>query len=120
MDRDPAAPAETLRRAAALLCRHAEAARRASPPPWRVTDEHVVRCADDMIVADRSGTEHPAERADLPYIAVMDPAVGAALADVFEAWARAGALGPDLLSRVGGPETLAVARELLGDEGADR
>jgi hypothetical protein len=79
-------PADELRAAAETLRRDAEAARRASPPPWTVTDEHVVRCADGMVVADRSGTDHPAERADLPYIAAMHPGVGAALAKWLESW----------------------------------
>lgn len=74
-------PAHEMRQAAGILRRDAEAAHRASPAPWTVTDERVVRCADGMIVADRSGTDHPAERADLPYIAAMHPGVGAALAD---------------------------------------
>ncbi|MET7429590.1 hypothetical protein ABZT16_11410 [Streptomyces flaveolus] len=77
-------PAEELTAAAEKLRRYAEAAHRASPAPWTVTDERVVRCADGMIVADRSGTDHPAERADLPYIAAMHPGVGLALADWLE------------------------------------
>lgn len=76
--------AEELRAAAEKLRGDAEAAHRASPAPWAVTDERVVRCADGMIVADRSGTDHPAERADLPYIAAMSPAVGLALAEWLE------------------------------------
>ena len=79
-------PADELRTAAEKLRRDAEAARRASPPPWTVTAERVVRCADGMIVADRSGTDHPAERTDLPYIAAMHPGVGAALADWLGSW----------------------------------
>lgn len=39
------------------------------------------------------------------------------LADVLGAWARMGRLDLDLLHRVGGPETLAVARRILGTEG---
>lgn len=46
------------------------------------------------------------------YAAAMDPTVGLVLAAVFEAWARMGDLDPDLLNRVGGPETLAVARAI--------
>lgn len=49
---------------------------------------------------------------DLEYIAAVHPAVGLALAEVFDAWARMGELDPDLLNRVGGAETLAVARTL--------
>ncbi|MFJ6615432.1 hypothetical protein ACIQPT_34730 [Streptomyces sp. NPDC091289] len=77
----PDRPADQLRAAAEKLREEATRAHRASPSPWAVTDEHVVRCADGMIVADRSGTDHPAERADLPYIALMHPGVGLALAD---------------------------------------
>ncbi|ONK09481.1 hypothetical protein [Streptomyces sp. MP131-18] len=73
-------PAETLTAAAERLETAATSAHRASPEPWTVTDEHVIRCADDMIVADRSGTDDPAERADLPYIATMHPGVGRAIA----------------------------------------
>ena len=102
-------PADELRTAADKLRQDAEAARRASPPPWAVTDEYVVRCADGMIVADRSGTIHPAERADLPYIAAMHPGVGAALADWLESWT-----GIDLYEAGSLPEdakhALAVAR----------
>ncbi|BCM70907.1 hypothetical protein CFC35_05570 [Streptomyces sp. FBKL.4005] len=76
--------ATELRTAAEKLRRDAEAAHRASPAPWTVTDEHVVRCADGMIVADRSGTDHPAERADIPYIAAMDPTVGTLLAQLLD------------------------------------
>lgn len=47
-----------------------------------------------------------------PDPAAMDPHVGTLLADVFEAWARIGELDPDLLNRVGGPETLAIARAI--------
>ena len=35
------------------------------------------------------------------------------LAAVFEAWARMGGWDPDLLNRVGGPETLALADAIL-------
>lgn len=104
-------PADELRTAADKLRQDAEAARRASPPPWAVTDERVVRCADGMIVADRSGTDHPAERADLPYIAAMHPGVGAALAAWLESWT-----GIDLYEAGSFPEdakhALAVARQI--------
>jgi hypothetical protein len=54
-----------------------------------------------------------AEDADFAaYIAAMHPGVGRLLGAVFDAWARMGELDPDLLNRVGGPETLAVARAL--------
>ncbi|WP_319052650.1 hypothetical protein [Streptomyces europaeiscabiei] len=46
------------------------------------------------------------------YIAAMGPPVARSLAAIFDAWARIGDLDPDLLHRVGGPETLAAARAL--------
>lgn len=79
-------PAEELRAAAEKLRQDAEAARLASPLPWFVTDEHVVRCADESIVADRSSTTRPQDRADLPYIAAMHPGVGTALAKWLISW----------------------------------
>ncbi|MDX3586001.1 hypothetical protein [Streptomyces europaeiscabiei] len=50
--------------------------------------------------------------ANADYIAVMHPDVGHALAAVFDAWARIGDLDPDLLHRIGGPETIEVARQI--------
>lgn len=46
------------------------------------------------------------------YIAAMGPNVGTLLADTFTAWARMGELDPGLLNRVGGPETLVLARAI--------
>lgn len=48
------------------------------------------------------------------YIAAVQPTVGLVLAEVFDAWARMADMDPDLLHRVGGPETLAAARQILG------
>jgi hypothetical protein len=44
------------------------------------------------------------------YAAALHPGVGAALAGVFDAWARMADVDPDLMHRVGGRETLALAR----------
>ena len=109
-------PAQELTAAAEKLRTDAEAAHRASPAPWHVTDEHVVRCADGMIVADRSDTEHPAERADLPYVAAMHPAVGLVLADWLESAARQEAytLAEFGHRGGGGHHAFAVARQILG------
>jgi hypothetical protein len=49
------------------------------------------------------------------YIAAMGPLVGEGLAAVFDQWAWLAERDPDLLYRVGGPETLAVADALLGE-----
>jgi hypothetical protein len=89
-------PTDELRTAAEKLRADAEAAHRASPAPWTVTDEHVVRCADGMIVADRSSTDHPAERADLPYIATMHPGVGKALTELLDAAADMAGAYPEM------------------------
>ncbi|WP_127468670.1 hypothetical protein [Streptomyces sp. B27] len=105
-------PADQLRAAAEKLREEAARAHRASPAPWTVTDEHVVRCADGMVVADRSGTDHPAERADLPYIALVHPGVGLALAD----WLERAAVNAAVLTWPNDvvEGALAVARQLLG------
>ncbi|WP_031029994.1 MULTISPECIES: hypothetical protein [unclassified Streptomyces] len=119
-------PADQLRAAAEKLREEAARAHRASPGPWTVTDEHVVRCADGMIVADRSDTDHPAERADLPYIALMHPVVGLAVAD----WLKDSATRhlPDTecgycipsRNRLNLPcPALVVARQLLGTSAAE-
>jgi hypothetical protein len=114
-------PAEELTAAATKLRADAEAAHRASPAPWHVTDEHVVRCADGMIVADRSSTEHPAERADLPYIAAVHPGVGNALALLLEGvLSSAREVDHEECANWCSPDTcdmsaaLAVARQILG------
>lgn len=79
-------PADELRAAAQVLRTAADAAETASPGPWAITSERVIRCGDDQasIVADRSCAD-PGEDADLPYIALMHPGVGHALADLLEA-----------------------------------
>ncbi|MEU8101660.1 hypothetical protein [Streptomyces rubiginosohelvolus] len=113
MPTTPDRPADQLHAAAEKLREEAARAHRASPAPWTATDEHVVRCADRMIVADRSETDHPAERADLPYIALMHPGVGLALAAWLEWQGRAVADG-----RIAVPDVaLAVARQLLNGNG---
>jgi hypothetical protein len=48
------------------------------------------------------------------FAAAMGPNVGLILAGVFDAWARMGDLDPDLLNRVGGRETVTLARQILG------
>ena len=74
-------PADELRTAAQKLRDTATAAQAASPGAWAITSERVIRCdnGDGVIVADRSCTD-VGEDADLPYIALMEPNVGQALA----------------------------------------
>ncbi|WUH94584.1 hypothetical protein OG900_33515 [Streptomyces sp. NBC_00433] len=59
-----------------------------------------------------AGTPEAAE------VAAAHPVSGAALAAVFDKWARMGELDPDLLNRVGGPETVALADLILGTPAA--
>jgi hypothetical protein len=44
----------------------------------------------------------------------IHPDLANPLTEVFEAWARIGDLDPDILNRVGGPETIALARAVNG------
>jgi len=44
----------------------------------------------------------------------LPPDTARALAAVFRSWARMGEMDPDLLNRVGGPETVELARAILG------
>ncbi|MFG2763125.1 hypothetical protein [Streptomyces rubiginosohelvolus] len=115
----PDRPADQLRAAAEKLREEAVRAHRASPAPWAVTDEHVVRCSDGMIVADRSDTDHPAERADLPYIALLHPGVGLALAAWLESAAERLGDTEAPLAALLDPSALAVARQLLGTTSED-
>lgn len=78
-------PADELRATAKLLREDAHRARITSPLPWTTTDEHVIRCGNEDIVADRSSS--PSEAGDLPYIAAMHPGVGLAVADWLESTA---------------------------------
>lgn len=120
--------AETLRRAADRL-RALATADNITPGPWRYDpdtywnrppffgQEYVgAGPAREIDCVAGTGPEgQPGASEDAAFIAAMHPGVGAALAQVFDAWARMGELDPDLLHRVGGPETLAAARALLGE-----
>lgn len=50
------------------------------------------------------------------FIAAMHPGVALAMIAVFESWARMAELDADLLNRIGGAETLAMARALFAEE----
>jgi hypothetical protein len=84
-------PAAELRAAAATLKAAALGAQEASPTPWTPGD--------------------PTDP-QLRWIALMDPDMGPLIAQVFDRWAWLVDLDPIFLDRVGGPETLAVARSL--------
>lgn len=59
----------------------------ASPSPWEMTEEDVVRDAQSGIVADRSCAD-PADWDDLRYITMMEPESGMRLVAFFESFAR--------------------------------
>lgn len=118
-------PAEELRAAAARI---REVAGKATPGPWvnyndgdRIIRDPDVTAAEDD--SDPCGEGPPLEYVvDEPlsypengdHIAMWDPNVALLVAEVFDKWARIGELDPDLLYRVGGQETLAVARAING------
>lgn len=86
-------PAAQLRAAANLLRESALNARRVLPEPWTIsrgpTDGGgVIYAENGWIVADRSCDE-PDDSVDLPYIALMHPGVGEALADWLDTAAAA-------------------------------
>lgn len=121
--------ADLLRRAAAKL-RALATADGITPGPWRhdpdtywnrspfFGQEYVgAGPAREIDCVAGTGPEgQPGAAEDAAFIAAMHPGVGTALAEVFDAWARMGALDPDLLNRVAGRETLAAARLVLGEE----
>lgn len=120
-------PVDELRTAAATLRKLAAAIH---APDLDDQAWHTEECADDdqgncpCIVAQGSYSWHDEPSKPLyyvadvetpelaAYIAAMGPDVGMLLADTFDAWARMGELDPDLLHRVGGPETLNIARQI--------
>jgi hypothetical protein len=108
-------PSKILTAAAKLLREQAGNAQHISPAPWTVDQggaygAGVVLARDGAtIIADRSCDEHE-DAIDLPYIALMHPGVGLALAD----WLNDAAEG-DAQGEIN-PYALAVARQLLGGE----
>lgn len=111
-------PAAELRAAANLLRESALNARRVLPEPWTIsrgpTDGGgVIYAENGWIVADRSCDE-PGDSVDLPYIALMHPGVGEALADWLEATADYCTVSITHPTHV--VRALAVARALLGGE----
>jgi hypothetical protein len=118
------APAQELRKAAERIRQLAGAA---TPGPWDAHEEHhgafsggitVVRSVSEprrrIVNVDQAFHSHGEREANIAHIAYWDPTVTVLVADVFDQWARMGELDPDLLHRVGGPETLALARAILG------
>ncbi|MFJ2374996.1 hypothetical protein ACIOZL_19635 [Streptomyces sp. NPDC087769] len=126
-------PADELRAAATQLRGHAEAAHQVSPGPWSHDDE----CAysrNKLIVADRSCASdngNPEQVRDLPYIALVHPGVGFAIADWLDETARFASLYASLATATTGASpaveeydtltrhALAVARQILGTTTVD-
>lgn len=99
-------PAATLVLVAGKLRMAAENASRTHPSPW-VVDRQIVRSARHRIVVDRS-TSRRDDALDVPFIAMMSPDAGLALADWLED--AAGGNDHDEVN----PYALAVARAVLG------
>lgn len=100
------APADRLLAAADLLD---ELAGEATEGPWFNTRDGEVKNARNWDVVDRMG----AGSKDARYIALMGPDKAEALAKVFRAWAKIVRYDQDLIHRIGGEETLALADLLL-------
>ncbi|MEV7770495.1 hypothetical protein [Kitasatospora sp. NPDC086791] len=113
-------PADLLTAAAQVLREAALNAEHVSPAPWTVSREPnegagMLYAASGVIVADRSCDDHD-ESVDLPYIALMHPATGLAVARMLDqaAEALAGQDVPD------DEPALAVARAVLGQDGGQQ
>ena len=101
-------PAADLRAAAQLLLDLADAADEdlATNPYWRSEyhpPEHWFANGIDNACGGPAGQ----------LARMFNPATARALADTFRAWARMGDMDADLLHRIGGEDTIAVARQLL-------
>lgn len=113
-------PAEILTVAAKLLREQAGNAQHISPAPWTVDREGaygtgVVLAKDGAtIIADRSCDDHE-DAIDLPYIALVHPGVGLALADWLDSltgieFSEHGPMPDEMV------HALTLARQLLGGE----
>jgi hypothetical protein len=102
----PQNPSECLRKAAEHI---REVAEESTPGPWADKGHLVTSAAAGTSIAEPFWS-------DTTHIALWNPTVALLVADVFDEWARMGELDPDLLHRVGGPETLALARAILGGQ----
>jgi hypothetical protein len=115
-------PIVLLRRAADRVRALAEAATPGVCPGYVATAVSRVAHSVDVDCGHPGHDDAPgwSRRGDGPYLAAMHRGVGLVMAEVLEAWAHMAAVDPDALHRVGGPETLALARQVLNGEGATR
>lgn len=114
---------------AAVILRRAEALSRervaaASPGPWRemclgsegcqvLNDGHL---RDRKHVSFSGRKEWKADHADAQYVALMDPLVGAAMADLFSKTAWMVGLAEEFAARVPVDQVLALAAAVLGEK----
>ena len=98
--------AELLRRAAKLMRDHAALV---PPSPW-YSAVHDVTTHDGLDVIASSGLTVRAQ-----YVASWHPGVAVAVADLLDKIAWMGELDPDMLSRVGCDEAIAIARAYVAD-----
>lgn len=103
-------PVQELREAARLLRERSSAV---PAGPWQSTGGFPAPSVRTELGSEVAYATHP-EPSVTAYIAAMHPAVGLALAEVFDRVAFAVRLGDDLLNRVGYGEVLTAARIYLG------
>lgn len=118
----PETSAQELREAAKLIRERAQAA---TPGPW----QHMCLGSEGCLVLRANGTvrerghgrvarfgqkEWKADHADADYVAGMHPGVALKVADLLGKIAWMGELDPDILSRAGCDEAIAIARAFLG------
>ena len=117
---------ETMRRAAKLMRERAEAA---TPGPWECAGagdithglqvvEGGIRRADWVASVDTGDGDLAAagtDESNALHIASWHPLVALAVADSLDKIAWMGELDPDMLSRVGCDEAIAIARAYLGE-----
>lgn len=108
-------PAETIRAAATRL---REAAERATPTPWRVTEDYDGRWFVEPVAIMLADPDDPETwydaQPDAAYIALVNPVVGLALADWLDVTERD--VGTSSLAY---HAALAVARALLAPSGEE-
>jgi hypothetical protein len=79
----------------------------------------VLRAVDQYRAGDLPALPPEITDAQWDRTAEIPTGIRTPLAVVFDAWARMGSWNPDLLNRVGGPETVALARQILAREAPD-
>lgn len=112
--------ADELRQAAAHI---REVAAGTSHAPWTVEHRasgktgYAEISSGPTVICETYGDKSGRSNADGVHIALWDPDVAELVARVLDAWANMVRLDPDLIHRVGGDQTLAVARAINAKAG---